>query len=165
MMTKHVVQTQESGRSMIEMVGILALMGLLTAAAFVLVQSGMTAQKVSRTADDINTLITNVRAISAERGDFCGIPECSSYSTSGANFAGAILDSENKVDTPVGGKYSVCYSDCNTAWVYIYGLPVDDCEMMASRAYSGGIAQCIKDGKQYVMKVKYKFNTSESNED
>lgn len=167
MMSKQVMRIQkyESGRSLVEIVGVLALMGLLTAASFVLVQSGMTAQKISKAADHISTLIANVRTISAERGDFCGIPNCTEYSTSGANLAGAILDSETKVDTPVGGKYSVCYSNCNTAWVYIYGLGVDDCEMMASRAYSGGIAECVKDNKTYVLKVKYLFNMSESNED
>ena len=36
---------QESGRSMIEMVGVLAIMGMLTAGAFVLISLGINRQK------------------------------------------------------------------------------------------------------------------------
>ena len=51
----------ESGRSMIEMVGVLAVMGLITAAAFVLITSAMRSQKLSRADDDISALAAGVR--------------------------------------------------------------------------------------------------------
>lgn len=141
----------ESGRSLVEMVGVLALMGLLTAAAFLLVRSGMMAQKVSRTADEINTLVANVRAIAAEKGDFSVLPDCQDEDESaGASLAAAILDSEDNSEAPaaIGGSYSLCsYDDDGDGvfeefLVYIYDMNSYDCEMMESRAFSGGTAEC-----------------------
>ena len=46
----------ESGRSMIEMVGVLAVMGLISAGAFVLLRSGMSSQKRNRIQDEIGNI-------------------------------------------------------------------------------------------------------------
>ena len=158
-MTGKIQQNHESGRSLIEMVGVLALMGLLTAVAFVLVQSGMTAQKISRVADEVNTLVANVRAVAAEKGDFGNLPNCQEAEDIGAPLAAAILDSEknSKVESAIGGYYSVCSDNCTSGvceefWVYIYNMDSSaDCEMLETRAFSGGTAAC--DGS--VLKIKY----------
>ena len=75
---------QESGRSMIEMVGVLAVMGLITAAAFVLITSAMRSQKLSRVDDDIAALAAGVRLLynnSADNGGFKGIVTATSDNT------------------------------------------------------------------------------------
>jgi len=74
----------ESGRSMIEMVGVLAVMGLITAAAFVLITSAMRSQKLSRADDDISALAAGVRLLynnSADAGGFKGIVTATSANT------------------------------------------------------------------------------------
>ena len=63
----------ESGRSMIEMVGVLAVMGLITAAAFVLITSAMRSQKLSRADDDIAALGAGVRLLYNNSEDFSGL--------------------------------------------------------------------------------------------
>lgn len=64
---------QESGRSMIEMVGVLAVMGLITAAAFVLITSAMRSQKLSRADDDIAALAAGVRLLYNNSDNFDGL--------------------------------------------------------------------------------------------
>ena len=155
-MTKQITQNKkhESGRSMIEMVGVLALMGLLTAVAFLLIQSGMVSQKVARTADEINTLVGNVRGIAAEKGDFSNLPLCSNNNAK--KLAAAILDPDTvntSIKAPIGGTYAVCKetSDLTSFYVYIYSMNADDCSMMEMRSYSGGVAECS--GR--TLKIKY----------
>lgn len=142
-------RNQESGRSMVEIVGVLAIMGLLTAAAFALIQSGMTSQKMAKTADEINILVENVRAISGEKGDFSNLPaSCGSSNTSGKMLAAAILDPDNNNNTvtaTMGGTFMICKdaSDSNAFFISIYNMKSKyDCQMMEARAYSGGTATC-----------------------
>lgn len=144
----------ESGRSMIEMVGVIALMGLLSAAAFVLIQSGMKAQKISRTADEVSTLVGNVRALAAEKGDFSVLPNCDDdESDIGVSLAAAILDSDNTDEAPasIGGYYSVCATEADAFYVYVHDINMLDCETMESRSFSGGTANCTGS----VLKIKY----------
>ena len=141
-MIKHMeYHKNESGRSMIEMIGVLALMGLITAVAFTLIRSTLTSQKVSRTADDINTLAANVRAIFAGSSDFSKLPSRTTNPSNDAKkIAGAILNpntTTNNATAPIGGTYSVSKdSDTSKFWVEISGMNFDDCHMMAARSYA-----------------------------
>ena len=80
-MKKQIKKTNkkhESGRSMIEMVGVLAVMGLITAAAFVLITSAMRSQKVSRVDDDVSAISAGVRLLYTNSDDFSGITTATS---------------------------------------------------------------------------------------
>ena len=92
---------QESGRSLVEMVGVLALMGLISVAAFVLIQAGSGSQKRSRATDEIDIIASNVRAMVAQAIDtdkpFSSLPrgtECDEdLNTNANNLAKALLKS------------------------------------------------------------------------
>ena len=71
--TRKVTKKHESGRSMIEMVGVLAVMGLITAAAFVLITSAMRSQKLSRADDDISALAAGIRLLYNNTDSFEGL--------------------------------------------------------------------------------------------
>ena len=71
--TRKMTKKHESGRSMIEMVGVLAVMGLITAAAFVLITSAMRSQKLSRADDDVAALAAGVRLLYNNTTSFTGI--------------------------------------------------------------------------------------------
>ncbi|MCQ2572054.1 MAG: hypothetical protein MJ165_03620, partial [Alphaproteobacteria bacterium] len=60
----------ESGRSMIEMVGVLAVMGLITAGAFVLISNASASQRRNRVIDDVMNIATGVRSLYAEHETF-----------------------------------------------------------------------------------------------
>ena len=64
---------QESGRSMVEMIGVLAIMGMLTAAAFALVSLGINRQKQARVTDDVVTITSGVRGLLGDYDDFSNI--------------------------------------------------------------------------------------------
>lgn len=165
----NLLKMQESGRSMIEMVGVLAIAGLLTAGAFVLVQSGMAAQKRNRAVDEINTLAQTVRSMRGERDSSfwnilpgygnSALPEKHTGATSteyynGNKMAMAILKSNG--ETPLGaGSYYALTSDGNGFVVWLIDIQSDDCETMALRTYSDGTATCSTISNKKVLKITY----------
>ena len=68
--TKKVTKKHESGRSMIEMVGVLAVMGLITAAAFVLITSALRSQKLPRVIEDGSAIAAGIRLVHNTKEDF-----------------------------------------------------------------------------------------------
>lgn len=144
------MKKNESGRSMVEMVGVLAVAGLLTAAAFVLIHSGINNQKISQMRDEIDTLASNTRGLVAESNNTCSLPlgTGTGWQTLGKTLAKALLKSE--ANNPYGGYYSVVRTGKSTKcadetsfMVYVIGLPVDVCTAMGEFAYSGnGNAVC-----------------------
>ena len=121
---------------MVEMVGVLAIMGLVTAAAFILIQSGLGSQKMSRAADEIDILASNVRSMIAHAdGVAKTLPATTDVDTKGKQLAASILKSD--ASTPLGGYYAVTRFN-NTAkdyTIHLRGISEDDCETMAARAY------------------------------
>ena len=73
--TKKLTKKSEHGRSMIEMVGVLAVMGLITAAAFVLITSALRSQKLTRVNDDVAAIAAGVRLVYANKPDFKNVKD------------------------------------------------------------------------------------------
>ena len=67
------IKKRESGRSMVEMVGVLAVSGLLAAGTYVLITSAMASQKISRAQDDVANIATTIRTMSAAGPDFSNL--------------------------------------------------------------------------------------------
>ena len=151
----------ESGRSMIEMVGVLAIAGLLTAGAFVLIQNGMSSQRRARAADEVSALLASARSLSAESDDFNNIGDhkyltdvTKPLSGGGVTLCGApstyarqLLKMSTNV-TPFGGdtRYAILGAD-NYLVIGIMCMEKDDCEMMARRSFSGSVAAtCVAAG-------------------
>ena len=122
--TKKTKKT-ESGRSMIEMVGVLAVMGLITAGAFVLITSAMKSQKISRVDDDVSAIAAGVRLMYNSAENFTGITN---------DVVGALGFSGNN---PYGGSYYVSGTG-TTFYVYIGGLSSSDCKALTGRKFPGG---------------------------
>ena len=118
---------QESGRSMIEMVGVLAIMGMLTATAFALISLGINRQKQARVMDDVVTIVSGVRGLLGDYDDFSNID----------NFAAMSVSSKN----PYGGTYelSVDPYDARQFIIRINGLNKSDCEALVTKAWTGSI--------------------------
>ena len=161
---------RESGRSMIEIVGVLAVTGLLTAGAFVLIQSGMASQKRNRAADEINTMAQAARATSAAQGNFYNLPyqetnqlppRSIKNSWGGLSAYGiARVFLKNNASTPFGDSsyYAVSETWVNSStgmMIWIVDLPSEDCETMALRAYTNGSGACKTIGGKKVLQVTY----------
>ena len=161
-MKKH--NNRQSGRSMIEMVGVLAVAGLLTAGAFVLVKSGMASQKRNRAADEISTLVQGVSALTAAQGgysvlrwfDDSSVPEkkvANDYVTA-YDLARMVLKTNGT--TPLGDdSYYAVSTARGKLIVWLIGIESEECEAMAVRTYSDGTATCSTISNKKVLKITY----------
>ena len=109
--TKKVVKKHESGRSMIEMVGVLAVMGLITAGAFVLITSALRSQRMVRIDDDISAIAGGIRLLYANQPNFDALTGTNAATAT----AGAMqLIGYDTVTTPYGGKYTLSATAATT---------------------------------------------------
>ena len=149
---------QESGRSMIEMVGVLAIMGMLTAGAFVLISLGINRQKQARVTDDVVTMVSGVRSLLGDYEDFSNIDNTTIF---------AAISVSNK--NPYGGNYELAVDPANPRQfvVRITGLNKADCDALVTKAWtdsvgyissghkeSGASGNCV-DGDANVVSVIY----------
>ena len=139
---------QESGRSMVEMVGVLAIMGLITAGAFVLLGSRYRSQKRSRATDEIDLIASNVRAMGAQAENnstkFDKLPagDTDNGQKKGIALATALLDSADGA-TPFGGSYGAYQIDRGAKFaIKMIGIDASECEAMAGRQYKYGTPAC-----------------------
>jgi len=141
-------RNSESGRSMVEMIGVLAIAGLLTAAAFILIRAGTNSQNISRTRDEIDVLAANTRALVAEGNNTCSLPKDFNWQTDGKTLAMALLKSDGTTAFGSGTYYSVTRSTdktCNgdTTFRIHLMLSHDVCKTMGTLTYAGnGQAVC-----------------------
>ena len=97
---------QESGRSMIEMMGVLAIMGVITVAAIAGINSAMNMQKRNTVNDEVLQMVAQVRQTFSEYDDFSNI--------NNATIFGAIgMSNQN----PYGGAYEISVNPSNSGTV------------------------------------------------
>ena len=130
---------QESGRSMIEMVGVLAIMGMLTATAFALISLGINRQKQARVTDDVVTIVSGVRSLLGDYDDFSNIDNSTI-------FAAMSVSDKN----PYGGTYELAVNSANPRQfvVKINGLSKSDCEALVTKAWTDSVGYISSDHKE-----------------
>ena len=138
---------QESGRSMVEMIGVLAVAGLLTIGAFILIQSTTASQKRNRAIDEVNVLVQGARWLIGEADDVSQLPEYNANNDSeAAHLAKIILKADGDyATTPFGPDTFYTVQKCQSgAWdadncfeISMVGLDEKDCHAMAMREYNG----------------------------
>ncbi len=130
----------ESGRSMIEMLGVLLIMGVITIGAVGMISTAMRTQKRTTVNDNIIQIVTGVRQLLGEYDDYSHIDNNRIFRAIGMS---------NK--TPyAGGTYrlSVDPSNSNRFIVSIDGLSKSDCEYFVTKAWSDSVGYQMSDGKQ-----------------
>ena len=149
---------QESGRSMIEMIGVLAIMMALTATAVATYNYAMNMQKRSTVNEHVSNIATGVRELLKGYDDFPNIDNSTIF---------AAMSMSNK--NPYGGTYEIAVNPSNTRQfiVRINGLAKSDCEALTTKAWtdsvgyissghkeSGATGNCI-DGNANVVSIIY----------
>ena len=121
---------QESGRSMIEMLGVLAIMGVITVGAIALISRAMRTQKHNTTNDDVAQIVLGVRQLLGEYDDFSNINNTTIFGAIG-------MSSKN----PYGGSYTISVNPSNPRQfiVGIDGLSQTDCEYLATKAWTDSV--------------------------
>ncbi len=130
---------QESGRSMIEMLGVLAIMGVITVGAIGMISTAMRTQKLTTINDQVVQMVTMVRNIHGEYDDFSNM--------NGTTIFGAIgMSNQN----PYGGTYTLSVNPSNPRQfiVGINGLGQNECESLLTKAWSDSVGYQLSNGKQ-----------------
>ena len=150
---------QESGRSMIEMMGVLAIMGVITVGAIAAISSAMNMQKRNEVNDEVLQMVTQVRQIFSEFDDYSNINNATIFSA---------INMSNK--NPYGGSYEITVNPSNPRQfvVSITGLSQSDCEAlvvkawtdsvgyeMSGRTESGAVGACTGPNGQNVVQITY----------
>ena len=138
MQTKY--KNETSGRSMVEIIGALAVMSLISAAAVVLVRMGSESQKRSRIFDDVMTIAENVRGM---------YPDDFGLLDTNADKNQELVTALGFTTTPFGAgtKYSIARPTKGTDkfYVMISGLSEDDCMILSKQTWPGGDGACDED--------------------
>ena len=129
----------ESGRSMIEMLGVLAIMGVLTVGAIGLISTAMRTQKRNTVNEEVLQMVTGVRQLLGEYDDFSHIDNTTIFGAIG-------MAAKN----PYGGTYELGVDPANSRQfiVTINGLSRNDCEYFITKAWSDSVGYVATDGKQ-----------------
>ena len=129
---------QEYGRSMIEMLGVLAIMGIITVGAIGMISTAMRTQKRSAVNDEVISIVTGVRQILGEYDDFSNIDNSTIFGAIGMS---------NK--NPYGGAYTLSVDPSNSRQfiVGITGLSKSDCEALKTKAWPSSVGYQMSDGK------------------
>ncbi len=124
------IMIQESGRSMIEMLGVLAIMGVITVGAIGMISTATRTQKRNAVNDEVIQITTGVRQLLGEYDDFSNI--------NNATIFGAIgMSAKN----PYGGTYELSVNPSNPRQfiVSITGLSTNDCQYFVTKAWSDSV--------------------------
>jgi len=130
--------TYESGRSMIEMLGVLAIMGVITVGAIGMISTAMRTQKRNTVNDDVIQMVTGVRQLLGEYDDFSHINNATIFGAIGVT---------NK--NPYGGMYELNVNPANPRQfiVSITGLGDGDCKYFVTKAWSDSVGYQMSGGK------------------
>ncbi len=136
---RGVIMRQESGRSMIEMVGVLAIMGIITAGAFMLISTAINTQKRSRVTDDVTAIVSGVRTVLGEYDDFSNLDNSTIF---------GVLAMSNK--NPYGGTYELSVDNANPRQfvVSINGLSKSDCQGLLTKAWTDSVGYNTSNHKE-----------------
>ena len=150
---------QESGRSMVEMMGVLAIMGVITVVAIAGINSAMNMQKHQTVNDEVLQMVTQVRSIFSEYDDYSNINNSTIFGAIG-------MSNQN----PYGGTYEISVNPSNARQfiISITGLSKSDCEYfitkgwegsvgyeMSGRTQSGAAGDCNASGNQNIVRITY----------
>lgn len=141
---------QESGRSMIEMLGVLAIMGIITGGAALMITSAMRMQKQNSVTEQVLQIVNNVRQLAAEHDDL-------SFVNNSITFDAIGMKNKN----PYGGVYELSMNPSNSRQfvVSITGLSETDCKALLAKGWSdsigGATGSCNKTNNDNVVQIVY----------
>ena len=149
------VNINEKGRSMVEMLGVLAIIGVLSAGGLAGYSKAMFKHKLNTTIDQITMIVTNIRTLYGTQGNYgglsnamaaqAGIVPASMYTGN----ASAVAASAGGLTNPFKGGVVITTADAvngggasetaNTAFVITYsGLPSEACVQIATSDFGTG---------------------------
>ncbi len=153
-------QTNPIGRSMIEMLGVLAIIGVLSVGGIAGYSKAMMKFKINKTAEQISQIVTNIRTLYLQQKDYNGLDEDSAIQM-GAIPDDLTIDSSGNIKNIFGGNIRIRTSADSYAWhnsvgdtddafiIRVYNLPKEACVALATMDWgtssTGLIAVSVND--------------------
>jgi len=138
------MKNNQSGRSMVEMLGVLAIIGVLSAGGLAGYSKAMFKHKLNSTMDQLTMLVTNIRTMYGTQENYGGLTVGQAYGL-GIIPQSAITGSSNSVMVnPFKGKVILQPSDAksgvtDSGFVIAYGgLPKEACIALATSDWGTG---------------------------
>ncbi|MCM1294617.1 MAG: type II secretion system GspH family protein [Muribaculaceae bacterium] len=130
---------QESGRSMIEMLGVLAIMGVITVGAIGAISMAMRTQKRATVEEEVFQMVAGVRQLLGGYDDFSHIDNATIFGAIGM---------KNK--NPYGGTYELSVDPSNSRQfiVSINGLTQSDCRALVTKAWQDSVGYQMSGNKE-----------------
>ncbi len=145
------IKTNQSGRSMIEMLGVLAIIGVLSVGGIAGYSKAMLKFRTNKTLDQIAMMVTNIRTLYSQQTSYSGLSHSNAYSMgitpdemgTGTSlndpFGGAVTIEE---DTSTGGGSGLTGQAAGAFIVSFAALPREACVNIATQdwgsAYTTG---------------------------
>ena len=135
--------SQESGRSMVEMLGVLAIIGVLSVGGIAGYSQAMSKFKVTKTTDQIQTMITNIRTLFSTQRTYKGVEDEKIMYSTGIFTDEICPEGGDKCTTPInpfGGKITTGTLEFNSAkdkmfYIAYDGLPADACVRLLTQSW------------------------------
>ena len=125
MTMKH---THEAGRSMIEMLGVLAIIGVLSVGGIAGYSQAMSKYKVTKTTDQVQTMVTNIRTLFAGQRTYKGLETATTAYTMGIFTDETYNKDSAKGSNAYGGDIDLTVSANGRKFAISYNnIPNDAC--------------------------------------
>ena len=126
------IHSQETGRSMVEMLGVLAIIGVLSVGGIAGYSQAMSKFKVTKAMDQVQNIIQNIRTLYASQRTYSPLKGASAYSI-GILTDESYNSSSSAGLNPFGGavKFGAA-ADGRSFFVSYEGLTVEACVKMAT---------------------------------
>ena len=139
----NTLRTNESGRSMIEMLGVLAIIGVLSVGGIAGYSKAMTKFKTNQVADNVSMLVANIKTLYAQQKSYNGL------NTENAITLGVVPDELKKSATQLTNAFngSVVINASNSTknetlprafYIIFNGLPKEACISLATNDWGSG---------------------------
>ena len=135
------VNINEKGRSMVEMLGVLAIIGVLSAGGLAGYSKAMFKHKMNTAIDQITMVVTNIRTLYGTQGNYAGLNNGMAVS---AGVIPAAMGNSSALYNPFKGTVVISAAAAksnlaNTAFVIQYnGLPAEACVQIATSDFGTG---------------------------
>ena len=125
------------GRSMIEMLGVLAIIGVLSVGGIAGYSKAMTKFKTNQVADQVSTIVTNIKTLYAQQKDYSRLDRETALSL-------GVVPTElgSDLTNPFNGGVDVRSDDydINTFIVYYLGLPKEACISLVTNDWGASVS-------------------------
>ena len=152
---KAQVETVQCGRSMIEMLGVLAIVGVLSVGGIAGYSKAMEKFKINKTIDEISQVISNTRTLYAQQENYYGLRPDIAINTKIIPDSMSITTTNNNYEIlhPFGGEFNVYspYGHSDRFVIHLDNIPKNVCIELATKDWgslytSGLIAIAVSTG-------------------